>query len=62
MQQTGKKEFKTRPDWDGEVIHFELCKKLKFDHTTKWYMHKSESVLENEIHKFTEILRYKKIT
>ena len=32
----------------GKVFHWELCKVLKFDHTTKWYMHKSESVLENE--------------
>ena len=25
--------------------------KLKFDQITKWYMHKTEFVLENEIHK-----------
>ena len=24
---------------------------MKFDHATKWYMHKPESVLKNEIHK-----------
>ena len=35
----------------GLVIYWELCKKLKFDHTTKWYMHKLETVLENETHK-----------
>ena len=29
----------------------ELCKRLKFDHTTKCYMHKPESVVENEIYK-----------
>ena len=28
-----------------------MSKRLKFDHTTKWYIHKSESVLENEAHK-----------
>ena len=27
------------------------CRKLKFDHITKWYMHKPESVLKNETHK-----------
>ena len=27
-----------------------LCKKLKFDHMNKWYMHNPESVLENETH------------
>ena len=35
----------------GKVIWWELCKKLKFDHTTKWYTHKPETVLENEMHK-----------
>ena len=31
-----------------KVIHWESCKKLKFQHSDKWYIHKSESVLENE--------------
>ena len=35
----------------GKAIHRELYKKLKFDHTNKWYMHNSEYVLENETHK-----------
>ena len=35
----------------GKVIHWELCKKLKFDHTKKWYMHNPASVLENDTHK-----------
>ena len=52
MQQTSaKKEYKTTHDWVGKVIYLELCKKLKFDLTTKCYMHKSESVRENETHK-----------
>ena len=34
-----QKEYKTRYDWVGKVIHRELCKKLKFDHTNKRYMH-----------------------
>ena len=33
------------------MIHWELCKKLKFDHTNKCYMHNPESVPENEAHK-----------
>ena len=45
------KACKTRHDWMGKVIHCELCKKLKFGHTNKWYMHNSEYVLENETHK-----------
>ena len=44
-------EFKTRHDWVGKVIHWELCKKLNFHHASKWYTHKPESVLENETHK-----------
>ena len=30
------------------VIHWELFKKFKFDHTNKWYMHNPTSVLEND--------------
>ena len=33
-----QKDYKTRHEWVGKVIHWELCKKLKFDHTTKWYI------------------------
>ena len=29
----------------------ELCKKIKFDQTAKWYMYKQESVPENETYK-----------
>ena len=39
-----QKEYKTRQDWMGKVIHWELCKKLKFDNTNTWYMHNPESV------------------
>ena len=46
-----QKEYKTRYDLVGKVIHLELSRRLKFDYTTKWYMHKPESVLENETHK-----------
>ena len=38
---------KTRHDWAGTGIYWELCKKLKFDPTIKWYMHKPESVLDS---------------
>ena len=41
----------TRLDWSGKVIHGELCKKLEFDYTDKWYMLNPESVLENKTHK-----------
>ena len=35
-----QKEYKTKHDRVGRVIHRELCKKLKFDHTIKYYVHK----------------------
>ena len=45
------KEYKTRHDWVGKMIHWEMCKKLKFDHKNKWYMHNTAPVLENKTHK-----------
>ena len=46
-----QREYKTSHNWVGKVIQKELCKKLKFDHTTEWYMYKPESVVENKMHK-----------
>ena len=45
-----QKEYKTRHDWMSKVIHWELCKKLKFDHTNKWYMHNPIAFQENDTH------------
>ena len=45
-----QKKYNTRQDWERKVIHWELCKKLKSDHTNKWYIYNLESVLENEMH------------
>ena len=45
-----QKEYKTWHHWVGKVIHLELCKRLNFDHTNKWYMYKPESVQENGMH------------
>ena len=33
------------------MIHWELRKKLKFHYTYKWYVHKPETVLENDTYK-----------
>ena len=44
-------EYKARHDWVGKVIHWEMCKKFKFDHTNKWYMHNPAPILENDTHK-----------
>ena len=46
-----QREYKARHDWVGKVIHWEMCNKLKFDHTNKWYMHNPAPVLENNTHK-----------
>ena len=46
-----QKEYKARHDWIGKVIHWEMCKKFKFDHANKWYMHNRAPVLENDTHK-----------
>ena len=43
-----QRECKTRHDSVRKVIYFELCKRLKFDHTNKWNMCKHEAVIENE--------------
>ena len=45
-----QKEYESRHDWVGKVIHWEMCKMLKFDHTTKFYTHKPKSALENNTH------------
>ena len=42
---------KTRYNGEEKVTHWELCKKLKLDNTTKWYIHKLESVVENGTYK-----------
>ena len=45
-----QKEYKVRHDWVGKVIHWEMCKKFKFDHANKWYMHNPALVPENDTH------------
>ena len=46
-----QKEYKTRHDWIGKVIHWKMCKKFKFDHANKWYMLNPAAFLENDTHK-----------
>ena len=46
-----QKEYKVRHDWVGKVIHWEMYKKFKFDHTNKWYKHNPAADLENDTHK-----------
>ena len=46
-----QREYKARHDWVGKGIHWEMCKKFKFDHTNKWYMHNPAPVIENATNK-----------
>ena len=49
--QVALKVNKIKPDWVGKRIYCKLRKILNFDLIDRWYMHKSESVQENETHK-----------
>ena len=51
MQQISAEKILDKTRLGGKVIHWEMCKKFKFDHTNKWYMHNSSSPLENNTHK-----------
>ena len=46
-----QKENKSRLDWVGKVIHWEIWKKFKCDHTNKWYKHNPAAFMENDAHK-----------
>ena len=46
-----QKEYKARHDRVGKVIHWERCKKFKFDHANKWHMHNPAPVLGNDTYK-----------
>ena len=41
-----------------KAIHWELCKKLKFDQITKWYIYRPEPFLKNKMHKIFWYLRF----
>ena len=46
-----QKEYKARYYREGNVIRWDMCKNVIFDHTNKWYMHNAASFLENDTHK-----------
>ena len=57
-----RKEYKARHDRLGKVIHWGMCKKFKFDHANKWYMHNPALVIENDSTNSYGTLIYKRIT
>ena len=50
-----QKEYKARHDSVGKGIHWEMCKKFKFDHANKWYMHNPAPVLENDTNSYGKL-------
>ena len=44
-------KLKTRHGMAEKVMCWELSKRLKFSHSTKWYMHKPDSFLKNVMYK-----------
>ena len=46
-----QKEYNNRHGLIDNVIHWEMCKKFKFDHTNQWYMQYPEPVQENDTDK-----------
>ena len=55
-------EYKTRHDWVGKVIYWEMLKKFRFDHTNKSYMHNPAPVQENNAYTPYGTLTYKRVT
>ena len=51
INECSKLAQKAKHEWVGKAIHWEMCKKFKFDHTNKWYMHNPAPVLENDTYK-----------
>ena len=51
MLQTSSKGIQDKARLGGRGDPLEIAQKLKFDHTTKWLMHTSESLFENAPHK-----------
>ena len=51
MQHISTKGMQNKHDWTKKVIYWELCKKLKFHHTNKWYIYIPEAVHENKMQK-----------
>ena len=46
-----QKEYEARHHWASKVIHWEMCKKFKFNHANIWYIHNLASFKENNTHK-----------
>ena len=63
MQQIStEREYKTRQNWVGIVIHWEMWITFKIDNANKWYMYKPAPVLKNDTHELLLMLTYKRIT
>ena len=54
-----QKEYKTRHDWEGKVIHRDMCKKFKFDRTKKYTTQNPSKTMR--LTKFSWILLYNQV-
>ena len=45
-----KQKYESIPDWIGMPIQWELCKRLKYAFTSKWYIY-IQTKIENEANK-----------
>ena len=62
MQPMETRKDKTRHEWVGKGIRWELCNWWNFERTTTWDMHKPEPVLVNETNKIHQDFEVQKIT
>ena len=46
-----QKEYKSRHDNGGKVVHWKVVRKCNFEAGRKWYEHEPERALENEDYK-----------
>ena len=44
-----RRSIKERHDNLGKIVHWKLARKCNFEAGDKWYEHKPESVIKNEI-------------
>ena len=55
-----QKEYNSRHEWVAKAMHWEPFERLKFDHATKWFMQKPESVQENTKQKILRVSALKR--
>ena len=57
LANVAQKKYKSTRDCVEKLILWELCKRLNFKYTTKYYMNRSESIKKMRFIKFSVIVR-----